>query len=391
MQFELISTGDEVITGLIVDTNASWLSGELLSLGIQPHFRSTCGDNPDDIKNLLQERSQHADIIFVNGGLGPTTDDNTSASAARAAGVELVRHPEWVEKIRAWHEKRGRPMSETNLKQADIPATAEIIDNPNGTACGFYMKINRALCFFTPGVPHEFKAMYQDFIKPYLLEHCPDLHVTEVKRLITFGIPESILQQRMNDLAVPEKIVIGYRASYPIMELKIISHGADRKTIDTFTQLVKKKIKGVLVCEDNLNFADLIARKIGNAEVNIFDSQTSGRIALELSSALNIKKALAVSTPYAEELNHILDEKECDYYFALIKNTAQDGMTFVFKSRKLNIDRSFNIKLNITIKDKAKAAYTLATQMIILRILNKDDLPKLVIGEVTEIRRIVLI
>ncbi len=386
MQFELISTGDEVITGLIVDTNASWLSGELLSLGIQPHFRSTCGDNPDDIKNLLQERSQHADIIFVNGGLGPTTDDNTSASAARAAGVELVRHPEWVEKIRAWHEKRGRPMSETNLKQADIPATAEIIDNPNGTACGFYMKINRALCFFTPGVPHEFKAMYQDFIKPYLLEHCPDLHVTEVKRLITFGIPESILQQRMNDLAVPEKIVIGYRASYPIMELKIISHGADRKTIDTFTQLVKKKIKGVLVCEDNLNFADLIARKIGNAEVNIFDSQTSGRIALELSSALNIKKALAVSTPYAEELNHILDEKECDYYFALIKNTAQDGMTFVFKSRKLNIDRSFNIKLNITIKDKAKAAYTLATQMIILRILNKDDLPKLVIGEVTEIQ-----
>ena len=386
MQFELISTGDEVITGLIVDTNASWLSGELLSLGIQPHFRSTCGDNPDDIKNLLQERSQHADIIFVNGGLGPTTDDNTSASAARAAGVELMRHPEWVEKIRAWHEKRGRPMSETNLKQADIPATAEIIDNPNGTACGFYMKINRALCFFTPGVPHEFKTMYQDFIKPYLLEHCPDLHVTEVKRLITFGIPESILQQRMNDLAVPEKIVIGYRASYPIMELKIISHGADRKTIDTFTQLVKEKIKGVLVCEDNLNFADLIARKIGNAEVNIFDSQTSGRIALELSSALNIKKALAVSTPYAEELNHILDEKECDYYFALIKNTAQDGMTFVFKSRKLNIDRSFNIKLNITIKDKAKAAYTLATQMIILRILNKDDLPKLVIGEVTEIQ-----
>ncbi len=386
MQFELISTGDEVITGLIVDTNASWLSGELLSLGIQPHFRSTCGDDPDDIKNLLQERSQHADIIFVNGGLGPTTDDNTSASAARAAGVELVRHPEWVERIRAWHEKRGRPMSETNLKQADIPATAEVIDNPNGTACGFYMKINRALCFFTPGVPHEFKAMYQDFIKPYLLEHCPDLHVTEVKRLITFGIPESILQQRMNDLAVPEKIVIGYRASYPIMELKIISHGADRRTIDTFAQLVKEKIKGVLVCEDNLNFADLIARKIGNAEVNIFDSQTSGRIALELSTALNIKKALAVSAPYAEELNNVLDEKECDYYFALIKNTAQDGMTFVFKSRKLNINRSFNIKLNITIKDKAKAAYTLAAQMIILRILNKDDLPELAIGEVTEIQ-----
>lgn len=385
MQFELISTGDEVITGLIVDTNASWLSSELLSLGIQPHFRSTCGDDPDDIKNLLQERSQHADIIFVNGGLGPTTDDNTSASAARAAGVELVRHPEWVEKIKAWHEKRGRPMSETNLKQADIPATAEIIDNPNGTACGFYMKINRALCFFTPGVPHEFKAMYQNFIKPYLLEHCPDLHVTEVKRLITFGIPESILQQRMNDLCTPEKIVIGYRASYPIMELKIISHGADRKTIDSFTALVKEKIKGVLVCEDSLDFPYLIAKKIGNAGVNIFDSQTSGRIALDLSTALNVKKALAVSSPLDEVFAKVLDEDDCDYYLALMENYTQDGMIFVFKNRKLGIERSFNIKLNITIKNKAKAAYTLAAQMIILRILNKEELPELVIGEVTEI------
>ncbi len=386
MQFELISTGDEVITGLIVDTNASWLSSELLSLGIQPHFRSTCGDDPDDIKNLLEERSKQADIIFVNGGLGPTTDDNTSASAAKAAGVELVRHPEWVEKIKAWHEKRGRPMSETNLKQADIPATAEIIDNPNGTACGFYMKINRALCFFTPGVPHEFKAMFQNFIKPYLLKHCPDLHVTEVKRLITFGIPESVLQQRMNDVKVPKNIVIGYRASYPIMELKIISHGADRQTIDSFALIVKEKIKGVLVCEDNLNFADLIAQKIGNAEVNIFDSQTSGRIALDLSAALNVKKALAVSEPYDEDLVKLLDEKSCDYYFALIKNATHDGMVFVFKSRKLDIDRSFSVKLNVTIKDKAKAAYTLAAQMIILRILNKQELPELVIGEVSELK-----
>ena len=385
MQFELISTGDEVITGLIVDTNASWLSNELLSLGIQPHFRSTCGDDPDDIRNLIAERSKQADIIFVNGGLGPTTDDNTSASAARAAGVELIRHPEWVEKIRAWHEKRGRPMSETNLKQADIPATAEIIDNPNGTACGFYMKINKALCFFTPGVPHEFKAMFQNFIKPYLLKHCTDLHVTEVKRLITFGIPESILQQRMNELEVPQNIVIGYRASYPVMELKIISHGANRNTIDCFAKLVKEKIKGVLVCEDSLDFTGLIANRIGNAEINIFDSQTSGKIALELSSALNVKKALAVSYPYDEKLNEILDEKNSDYYIALIKNDAQNGMHFIFKNHKLSIDRSFDVKLNVTIKDKAKAAYTLAAQMLMLRILNKEALPELVIGEITEV------
>lgn len=385
MNFEIISTGDEVITGLTVDTNASWLSVELLSLGIQPHFRSTCGDDPDDICNLISQRSQNADVIFVNGGLGPTTDDNTSASAAKAAGVKLIRHPEWVKKIEEWHQRRGRPMNPVNLKQADLPETATIIDNPNGTACGFYMKINKALCFFTPGVPHEFKSMYLDFIKPYLQEHWPQLNDTKVKRFFTFGIPESELQARMNALTVPKNIVIGYRASYPVMELKVIAHNANQDDITKCCEQIRDKISGVLVCEDNFDCSKLIADKIGAAEVNIFDSATSGNIALELSSALNIKKALAVSAPYNKELEQVLDDKECSYFIAVIKEQTQDGIKLVFKSKNAGINKAFNIKLNVTIKNKTKAAYTLAVQMLILRILNKQDIPQLVIGEVSQL------
>lgn len=385
MDFEIISTGDEVITGLTVDTNAAWLSTELLSLGIQPRFRSTCGDDPDDICNLIKERSNHADVIFVNGGLGPTTDDNTSASAAKAAGVKLVRHEEWVKKIEAWHAKRNRPVNPVNLKQADLPETAVMIDNPNGTACGFSMKINRALCFFTPGVPHEFKSMYRDFIKPYLIKHCPNLQLTEVKRFFCFGIPESDLQSRMNTLNFPKNIIIGYRASYPIMELKLISHGAQKDEIAEACKKIREQICGVLVCEDSFDCPKLIADKIGMAAVNIFDSATSGNIALEMSSAVNVKKALAVSAPYNKELEHILNDKECAYFIAVIKEQDQDGIKLFLSSKNAGIDKTFGIKLNVTIKNKSKAAYTLAVQMLLLRILNKQDIPKLVIGEITQL------
>lgn len=384
MNFEIISTGDEVITGLTVDTNAAWLSTELLSLGIQPRFRSTCGDDPDDICNLIKERSNHADVIFVNGGLGPTTDDNTSASAAKAAGVKLVRHEEWVKKIEAWHAKRNRSVNPVNLKQADLPETAVMIDNPNGTACGFSMKINRALCFFTPGVPHEFKSMYRDFIKPYLIKHCPNLQLTEVKRFFCFGIPESDLQSRMNTLNFPKNIIIGYRASYPIMELKLISHGAQKDEIAEACKKIREQICGVLVCEDNFDCADLIAKKIGTAEVNIFDSMTSGQIALNLSESLNIKKALAVKSPYDPDLEKILDEKDCSYFISLLNQEENKAMRLIFKSKIANITKIFNVALNITIKNKSKDAYTLAALMLILRVLNKEEIPELVIGEISE-------
>ena len=168
LKVELISTGDEVITGMIDDTNASWLCQELLTLGIQVQRRSTIGDNLEDLITILKERSQHCDLIFFNGGLGPTTDDCTTEAVCKALDTKSILLEHWLKHIEAWHKSHNRIMPSSNIKQAYIPMGASFIDNTCGTACGYMVKINKALCFFTPGVPSEFKEMYLKQIKPYL-------------------------------------------------------------------------------------------------------------------------------------------------------------------------------------------------------------------------------
>ena len=153
MLLEMISTGEEVLAGQIVDTNAAWFSDSMMNLGVELARRSTVGDRIDDLVALFLERSRHADLILVNGGLGPTSDDLSAEAAARAAGVALVEHDGWRRHLQDWFQRRGRQMPAINLKQCLIPATAELVDNPLGSAPGFRLQINRAWFFFTPGVP----------------------------------------------------------------------------------------------------------------------------------------------------------------------------------------------------------------------------------------------
>ncbi|VDR25690.1 CinA-like protein [Raoultella terrigena] len=123
-------------------------------------------DDLDSLIAILRERSEHADVLIVNGGLGPTSDDLSALAAATAKGESLILHAEWLETMTRFFAERGRPMAESNRKQAEIPASAEMINNPVGTACGFAVQLNRCLMFFTPGVPSEFKVMVEQEILP---------------------------------------------------------------------------------------------------------------------------------------------------------------------------------------------------------------------------------
>ncbi|MBP8051692.1 MAG: competence/damage-inducible protein A, partial [Aeromonas sp.] len=172
MRIEIISTGDEIVTGLVVDTNAAWLSALLLDQGWQVRRRATVGDNLTDLKTVLQESASRADVVLVCGGLGPTADDLTAQAAAEAFGQPLTLFPEWLATIEARYASRGRPMAQSNAKQAWLPQGCEILDNPVGTACGFVVsQMNgqgRSQLFFTPGVPFEFKQMVREQILPRL-------------------------------------------------------------------------------------------------------------------------------------------------------------------------------------------------------------------------------
>ena len=151
MRIEVISTGDEVLTGKIVNTNFSYISQKLEDFGLALSWETTVGDDRENLLLAFQLAGQRADAVIVNGGLGPTVDDLSQEIAAKAAGVDLVLSEEWLAKMETYFQRRSRVMPPNNRKQAMLPAGAEVIDNPVGTACGFAVNIGKARFFSRRG------------------------------------------------------------------------------------------------------------------------------------------------------------------------------------------------------------------------------------------------
>src|SRR2546426_3292675 len=169
MRIEVICTGDEVLTGKIVNTNFSYITQKLEDAGLSVQWETTVGDDRENLLLAFKLAGQRADAVIVNGGLGPTIDDLSQEIAAQAAGVELALNEEWLTRMEEFFRRRSRVMPANNKKQAMLPTTAEVIDNPIGTACGFALDIGRARFFFTPGVPRELRRMLEEQIIPRLL------------------------------------------------------------------------------------------------------------------------------------------------------------------------------------------------------------------------------
>src|ERR1700720_3792644 len=155
MRIEIICTGDEVLTGKIVNTNFSYMAQKLEDFGLSVSWGTIVGDDREELLAAFRLASERAQAVIVNGGLGPTVDDLSQEVAARAAGVDLVLNEEWLARMETYFTRRSRVMPPNNRKQAMLPATAEILDNPIGTACGFALDIGKARFFFTPAVPRE--------------------------------------------------------------------------------------------------------------------------------------------------------------------------------------------------------------------------------------------
>ena len=287
LNVEMLSTGDEVLHGQIIDTNAAWLADFFFNQGLPLTRRNTVGDNLDALVAILRERSAQADVLIVNGGLGPTSDDLSALAAATAKGEGLILHPEWLETMTRFFAERGRPMAESNRKQAEIPASAEMINNPVGTACGFAIQLNRCLMFFTPGVPSEFKVMVEQEILPRLRQRftLPDPPVC--LRMTTFGRSESELAQSLNPLTLPPGVVMGYRSSMPIIELKLTGPANQRDAMLALWPEVRKVAGDSLIFEGTEGLPAQIARCLQERQLSLTLSEqfTSGLLALQLSRA----------------------------------------------------------------------------------------------------------
>lgn len=287
LNVEMLSTGDEVLHGQIVDTNAAWLADFFFNQGLPLTRRHTVGDDLDALVAILRERSEQADVLIVNGGLGPTSDDLSALAAATAKGEELILHPEWLETMTRFFAERGRPMAESNRKQAEIPASAEMINNPVGTACGFSVQLNRCLMFFTPGVPSEFKVMVEQEILPRLRQRFTLPEPPVCLRLTTFGRSESELAQSLNPLTLPPGVVMGYRSSMPIIELKLTGPADQRDAMLALWPEVRKVAGDSLIFEGTEGLPAQIARCLQERQLSLTLSEqfTGGLLALQLSRA----------------------------------------------------------------------------------------------------------
>jgi len=299
MSCAVLSIGTELTRGELVNTNASTLSSELTDAGFEVVEQVGVDDDRGRIIAALDRLGRTSKIIVSTGGLGPTTDDLTSDAVATALGVRLVRDEASLEAIRRRFERIGRPMSESNAKQADFPEGAEILPNPIGTAPGFAVRIGGAQAFFLPGVPREMARMLDEQVLPRVRPLASNNHFQI--RLRTFGLPESVVGERLAGVEDSfSGVTIGYRAHFPEIEVKILARAASlplaRDVCERATLEVRARLADVIYGEADDTYARVVGRQLRgkNLTLAIAESCTGGLVGAMLTAEPGASEFLLV-------------------------------------------------------------------------------------------------
>ena len=287
MRIEIICTGDEVLTGKIVNTNFAYITQKLEDVGLSVQWETTVGDDRENLLRAFRLAGERADAVIVNGGLGPTIDDLSQEIAAQAAGCELVLCEEWLTRMEDFFRRRSRVMPPNNRKQAMLPSTAEMLDNPVGTACGFALDIGRARFFFTPGVPRELRRMLEEQIVPRLLARSGLQTAILLKRFHSYGLGEShvdALLAGVDELVPDGSVKLGFRAHYPQLETKLTVRGTDladiRAKLAPVEQEVRKRLGNFILAEDDQTLEGVVLSELAGRQgtLAVVESFTSGQI-----------------------------------------------------------------------------------------------------------------
>lgn len=286
MIIEVLATGDEIRTGATVDSNSAHIAQVLEHAGLEA-IRHTCvGDDMDMMVSILKEIGSRADVAVVTGGLGPTIDDITAAAAAKAKGVELVLNRSALGVVENFFKSRKRDMSPSNKKQAMLPMGAESLNNPVGSAPGFFLKISRCSFFFVPGVPFEMKRMLSEEVLPRIqkLEGGTG-GFSLVKTLSTFGLAESVIGELLAGLSdeFPE-ITPGFRSKFPEIQVKLYIRGKDdqtlRKILEEASHWVLGKLGENIFSMDGTSMQAVVGKLLAakQATLAVAESCTGGLI-----------------------------------------------------------------------------------------------------------------
>jgi nicotinamide-nucleotide amidase len=290
----IITIGDELLIGQVIDTNSAWMAQELNKTGIWVKRRVAVGDKWDEIWNALDEESKHADIILITGGLGPTADDITKPLLCEYFGGKLVVNEMVLAHVKHLLEKvfrRQAPMLDRNLKQAEVPDVCTVLHNALGTAPGMWFQKDGKVFVSMPGVPQEMKGIMKEQVLPLLQQHFKMAAIFS-QTLLTFGIGESYLAERIKDFeeALPAHIKLAYLPNYGMVRLRLTGTGTQKETItaEVATQfnLLKQHLTDVMVTDQDESMEQVVAKLLlaKGKTLGTAESCTGGYIAHRVTS-----------------------------------------------------------------------------------------------------------
>ena len=288
---EIITIGDEILIGQIIDTNSSWIAQQLNQIGINVYQMTSVSDDKQHIFNSLDLASSRADLMIITGGLGPTKDDITKQTIADYFDSKLVRNEQVLTHIRELLEPRGVVINELNIHQADVPDKCQVLHNACGTAPGLLFERNNKVYVFMPGVPFEMKSIVLEELIPWLRKHFKTSSIVH-RTLMLQGIAESMLAQHIEswEMQLPKEIKLAYLPSPGIIRLRLTAKG---KNHDDLNHLIDGEVQKLLPLINRWYYAEIdeplevtIAKllKVNKLTIATAESCTGGKIASLITS-----------------------------------------------------------------------------------------------------------
>ncbi len=284
MLCEIITIGDEILIGQIVDTNSAWMAQQLNEIGLRVKQITSVSDNKKHIVNALDEAKARVDIILITGGLGPTKDDITKHTLAEYFGSELVLNEEALINVEQIFAKFNRPVTAINRKQAELPSNCIPIQNPQGTAPAMQFIENGKYFFSMPGVPFEMKAIMEASVIPFLKANFSGNAVVH-ENILTVGIGESFLASEIEDIedSLPSHIKLAYLPKLGQVRLRLSAlyeNDYDKQEIISFKNKIVERVHKHVVAEDDISFEEAILNLLikNNKTVSTAESCTGGYI-----------------------------------------------------------------------------------------------------------------
>ena len=285
-QASIITIGDELLIGQVVDTNSAWMAQQLNKAGISVKRRVAVGDTWEDIWTALDEESRHTDIILITGGLGPTADDITKPLLCKYFDGKMIVDEGALQNVKSIFERLKRPMIDRNLKQAEVPDTCVVLQNRNGTAPGMWFEKAGKVFVSMPGVPHEMKGMMEHDVIPRLTKQFSFPAIIH-RTLLTAGVGESFLAEKISDFeqSLPAHIRLAYLPNYGMVRLRLTSIGFDAPVIEADIehafQTLQTLVQEHLVTNEDETLKQVVAKLLisKNKTVSTAESCTGGYIA----------------------------------------------------------------------------------------------------------------